>query len=183
MQPIKILSQWLIENLKQKKYLFRASDLKMLFPNLSAAAFKTLLSRAEDSGLLVRVCRGLYFFAQAMPKNDGLLLFHAAAALRSQNFNYISLETALSAVGVISQAPLNWVTIVSSGRSNIITCGRFGTIEFVHTTRKPAELQADLLYDADCHMWRANVKLALKDMKIMHRNCDLIDWEAVNELV
>jgi hypothetical protein len=114
---------------------------------------------------------------------DGLLLFHIAARLRANEFNYISLETVLSEAGVISQMPMNWISLMSSGRSNHITCGRYGTIEFVHTTRKPSELMQQLIYDLRCGLWRANVALALHDMRVTHRNLDLIDWSVANEFI
>ena len=182
MQPMKYLSQWLSENADNNHYLFTLSDLQSLFTGLSENTFKTLLSRAVRSGLLIRVCRGLYLYQKAMPR-DGLLLFHAAAMLRANDFNYISLETTLSDVGVISQIPLNWITIMSSGRSNIISCGNDGNIEFVHTNQKPSSLIKSLTYDHHCGMWRANVELALRDMKATHRNTELIDWDIANELI
>lgn len=99
-----------------------------------------------------------------MPK-DGLLLYHAAALLRADKFNYISLETALSDAGVISQIPLNWISMMSSGRSSTISCGEFGNIEYVHTQQKPTFLSPQLTYDHRCGLWRANVHQAIKDMK------------------
>ena len=145
-------------------------------------ALKTLVSRAEKGGLLKRVCRGLYLYPLvSYPK--GLLLHHAAARLRAGEFNYISLESALSDAGVISQIPMNWITLISSGRTHIVNCGNFGRIEFIHTKRSPGSLSDYLTYDSRCHLWRASVALAIKDMKITGRSTDLIDWEAVNEPV
>lgn len=182
MQPIKYLSQWLSENADSSHYMFTLRDLRPLFPDLSEASFKTLLSRAARSKVLIRLCRGLYLYPKAQP-TDGLLLFHAAATLRADEFNYISLETALSDAGIISQIPMNWVFIMSSGRSNTISCGDFGTIEFVHTNQKPEDLIDNLTYDHNCGMWRANARQALRDMKATHRNTDLIDWDIANELI
>jgi hypothetical protein len=182
MQPIKYLSQWLLENAQEDHYLFTSHDLAALFPELSAPAFKTLLSRVVRLGLLIRVCRGIYLYKKALPA-DGLLLFHVAALLRADSFNYISLETILSDVAVISQIPMHWISIMSSGRSSIISCGNFGTIEFVHTNQKAADLIPHLSYDSARGLWRANVALSLRDMKATHRNCDLIDWELANELI
>lgn len=182
MQPMKYMSQWLMNNANDKHYLFTLNDFRSLFGGLSDSSFKTLLSRAARSGLLIRVCRGIYLYKKAMPA-DGLLLFHAAALLRANEFNYISLETTLSDAGVISQIPMNWISIMSSGRSTTISCGEFGSIEFVHTTQKPADLINKLTYDQPSGMWRANVALALRDMKVTHRNCDLINWEIANELI
>jgi hypothetical protein len=182
MQPIKCISQWLLQNAGDKHYLFTMHDLRSLCPDLSDTAFKTLLSRAVRSKLLIRLCRGLYLYKKALPP-DGLLLFHAAAMLRADKFNYISLETNLSNLGIIYQIPINWISIMSSGRSNIISCGDFGTIEFVHTSQKPTELLDQLVYDHACGLWRANAALALRDMKVTRRSCDLIDWDIANEFI
>ena len=72
---------------------------------------------------------------------------------------------------------------MSSGRSNVVSCGEFGTIEFIHTNQKPADIMEQLIYDANSRLWRASVTLALRDMKVTHRNCDLIDWDIANEFI
>ncbi len=179
---MKFLSNWLMENANENHYLFSTTDFRSLLPELSHESFKVLLSRAVRSGHLTRVCRSIYIYKKAM-KNDGLVLFHIASILRSDKFNYISLETVLSDAGVISQVPINWISIISSGRSNKISCGIFGTIEFVHTDRSPNDVMDHLTYDTKCGMWRASINLALQDMKITRRNCDLIDPDIVNELI
>lgn len=182
MQPIQHLIRNLAVLATPEHYLFAPWDLRALLPDLSMAAFKTLLSRAVGQGYLARVCRGLYLYEQvAYPR--GQLLFHAAARLRADTFNYISLETALSDAGVISQVPINWITLMSAGRSNVIRCGEWGTVEFVHTRTRPETIATQLHYDLRCHLWRASVALALRDMRATRRNQDLIDWEAVDESV
>jgi predicted transcriptional regulator of viral defense system len=181
-QPMKFLSNWLEKNSNNEHYLFSTRDLRQLFLGMSNSAFKTLLSRAARIGHLVRVCRGLYAYQKAIPL-DGHFLFHVAAYLRAHEFNYISHETVLSDLGIISQIPISTITIMSSGRSNRISCGRFGRIEFVHTSKKPTDIMEHLFYDARCGLWRADAYLALRDMKAAHRNCDLIDWEVAHEFV
>jgi predicted transcriptional regulator of viral defense system len=182
MQPRKILLEWLQQHTNRERYLFSLQDIQGLFPELSDKALKTLLSRVAKQGALERVCRGLYAYKSSV-HSYGFLLFHAAAYLRSNAFNYISLETLLSDAGVISQIPINCITIMSSGSSNKIVCGRFGTIEFIHTAQKPTAIMDQLTYDKECRLWRASISLALRDMKRTHRNCDLIDWEVVDELI
>jgi len=181
MQPMKVLVTWLEKFADSEHYLFTLNDLRALFPALSHSAFKTLLSRVVGAGYLGRVCRGLYIYKPF--SSSGLVLFHAAALLRANEFNYISLETALSDAGVISQIPINWISIMSSGRSNVVSCGVFGTIEFVHTNQKPDRIMQQLHYDAKCKHWRATVSLALRDMRAARRDCDLINWDVVNELI
>ena len=182
MQPIRQLMQSLANLASPAHCLFMPHDLRALLPDLSDSAFRTLLTRCVQARILTRVCRSLYLYEPVSP-SDGLLLFHAAARLRADGFNYISLETALSEAGVISQAPINWISIMSSGRGNVISCGRWGTIEFVHTVQRPADIAAQLAYDARCGLWRASVSQALRDMRATHRNLDLIDWSAVHEPV
>lgn len=182
MQPVRILESVLSEYAKNGRFLFTASDLRPLLPNLSDAAFKTLLSRSVDSKILTRLCRGLYL-CEKNYQPDGLLLFHAAAILRPQSFNYLSLETILSEAGIISQIPINWISIMSSGRSNTIQCGQFGTIEYIHTEQKPSDIKDELTYDKKYGFWKASVKLALRDMKITKRAQDLINWDIANDFI
>lgn len=182
MPPLRHLMQSLAALASPERYLFVPDDLRALLPKLSASAFKTLLSRAVKQGYLARVCRGLYLYRQvAMP--SGLLLFHAAARLRADGLNYLSLETVLSDAGVISQVPMNMIFVMSSGRSSVISCGRWGTIAFVHTRQQANDLVGHLHYDVQCHLWRASVSQALRDMHATHRSLDLIDGSVVHEFV
>ena len=181
-QPIKQLTRIMASLATEEHYLFTLADLRTALPTLSPGAFKVLMSRAEKSTLFKRVCRNLYLYPN-VPYQKGLLLFHAAARLRADEFNYLSLESVLSEAGVVSQVPINWITVMSSGRRNVIRCGEWGTIEFVHTEHRPADVCSQLEYDARCHLWRASVPLALRDMKATRRNLDIIDWSVVHESV
>jgi hypothetical protein len=156
--------------------------MRALVPEISDSAYRALLTRAATDNTLIRLCRGLYLYTPVKP-NPGLVLYHAAARLRANGLKYISLESALSDAGVISQVPLNWLTLMSSGRTQIIRCATFGTLEFIHTKRQAADLVGQVDYDERCRLWRAKPALALADMKRAKRNLDLIDWEIANELV
>lgn len=182
MNHLKNLSLWLDANNNKNHFLFTLSDFRGLFPDLSKSNFKTTISRATSKKILTKVCRNIYTYEKNIPQ-DGLFLFHVAALMRANNFNYISLETTLSENGIISQIPINWISIMSSGRSNIISCSKFGTIEFVHTKQTPIEIMQHLFYDSRCGLWKADVELALKDMRRTNRNCDLIDWDIANEFI
>jgi predicted transcriptional regulator of viral defense system len=182
MQPIRQLMRGLMQLASAQRYIFAPHDLRSLVSELSDSAFRTLLSRAVSQGYLSRPCRGIYLYEPAL-QNDGLILYRIAARLRVNDFNYISLETALSDTGVISQIPLGRIMVMSSGRSNIISCGRFGEIEFIHTSRTATELARQLHYDSRCGMWRASTELALRDMTVTHRSTALINEEFVNESI
>lgn len=179
-------SRQLIDTISQlatpQACLFTPSDLRSILPDHSEVAFKTLMSRAVREGYLTRLCRGLYLYEKANP-DRGLILPHAAAKLRPLGLNYLSLETVLSDAGVISQIPINRIMVMSSGRSGVIDCGRWGSIEFVKTRQRPEDLIGNIEYDPRTRLWRANVAQALRDMRATHRNLDLIDWKVAHEFV
>lgn len=179
-QPIKQLAQTLQSLTDRDHCVFAASDLAGAVPNCSQLS--VLLSRATASGLLTRVCRGIYFY----PHPDyriGNLLYHTAARLRAGEFNYLSLESVLSEYGVISQIPFNWVSLMTSGRSHVVNCGKYGHIEFVHTAQLPGEVAPQLTYDSERRLWLASVGQAMRDMKATQRSQELIDQEVLHELV
>lgn len=170
MQPIQRLEHWLITSHSAPSgRLYTAKSFRPLFPDLSQGAYRALLHRAEKRGLLERVCHNVYQYP-GDPDTSGLILFRAAALLRASHFNYISLETVLSDAGLISQVPIAWITLVSTGRSAEVTCGRFGTIEFIHTERSIGKISDQLTYDPDRHLFRASPRLALSDMKRFNRS-------------
>jgi predicted transcriptional regulator of viral defense system len=180
MQPLRQLSETLRSLADPEHCVFASSDLAGAVPDCKHLS--VLLSRATKAGLLHRVCKGIYHFTMK-DGAPGNLLFHAAARLRAGEFNYLSLETVLSDAGVISQVPMNWITLMSSGRSHLVDCGDYGHIEFVHTAQRPDDLDGELAYDAERHLWRASVRQAMRDMKATRRSLELVDKEALHELV
>ena len=182
MQPIKQLSHVLAELADAEHYLFSVHDLSAALVGQTPSAWKALLGRAEKNGLLRRVCRGLYLYP-TVDYPAGLVLYHAASRLRAHDFNYISLESVLSDAGVISQIPMNWITIMSSGRTYTFDCGNFGHIEFIHTKKSSVRVESQIRYDARCRLWRASFALALQDMVQTRRNMGLVDRKAVRELI
>ena len=180
MQPLRKLRDTLQSLADRDHCLFAGADLAAVVPECKQ--MPVLLSRAVKAGVLRRICKGIYFY----PVRDyplGNLLFHAAARRRAGDFNYMSLETVLSDAGVISQVPMQWITVMTSGRSHIVDCGEFGHIEFIHTARKPRDLADELAYDLGRHLWRATVALAIRDMKVTRRSMDLVAAEDLHELV
>jgi predicted transcriptional regulator of viral defense system len=162
--------------------VFALGDLRALLPEHGEGAFKSVVTRLERRGHLVRVCRGIYLLPDSTLRGSELL-GRTAARLRADRFNYLSLESVLSSAGLIAQIPIDRITVMSSGRSNTISCGVYGTIEFVHTRKTAAELAPDLSYDQHHCLWRASVSLALRDMRDTRRDTGLLRWEEVDELV
>lgn len=182
MQTIRYLAKVLEAIADGEHHLFTLADLQGALPGYPSGALRALISRAVKAGLLKRLCRGLYLYPRAR-YDSGLILYHAAARLRAAEFNYISLESALSDAGVISQIPMNWITLMSSGRNQVMACGDFGTIEFIHTKKRAVDLAGHLSYDPRCHLWRASTALALRDMKATRRSLDLVEMGVAGEPV
>ena len=162
--------------------VFALSDLRALLPEHGEGALRSVVTRLERRGELVRICRGIYLLPDSTLRGSELL-GRTAARLRADRFNYLSLESVLSSAGLIAQIPIDRITMMSSGRSNTISCGDFGTIEFVHTRKTPAELAPDLSYDTHHCLWRASVQLALRDMRDTRRDTGLTSWGDVDEPV
>ncbi len=179
-RPSKQLETVLQTFANRDRCVFASSDLAGALPESEQP--NVLLSRATKSGLLKRVCRGIYYYPHAdYPVND--ILYHTAARLRASEFLYLSLESVLSENGVISQIPFNWIGLMTSGRSNVIFCGDYGRIEFVHTAQSPDDVAGELSFDADRRLWVASVPQALRDMKATQRNLDLVNQEVADVTV
>jgi len=162
--------------------LFAMTDLRCLLPKHSEAAFRPLVSRLVKRGDLIRLCRGIYMLDDCELRGSALL-GRVVVLLRANCFNYLSLETVLSEAGVISQIPMGRITVMSSGRSNVISCGDYGVVEIVHTQKTPSGLTGLLTYDSSYGLWRASVVQALQDIRDTHRDTGLVNWEIANEFV
>jgi hypothetical protein len=174
MQPRQEFKNSLETLADDEHYLFSVNDFRALLPRCSSAALLVLLGRAVRSGVLERVCRSLYVYPKVAYPRD-LLLYHTAARLRADVFCYLSLESVLSEAGIISQIPLGYITLMTSGRSGLINCGKFGKIEFTHTKKKIEDVLPWLTYDFRSRLWRAAVPLALRDWRAVGRENDLLN--------
>ncbi len=129
------------------------------------------LARHQQTGVIERIARGLYVNPRAscLPSD---LLSALVPFLRPWDFNYLSLESALSEAGWISQIPSR-LTLMTTGRSQIFNTP-YGTIEFVHTMRAEGKLRNELRFDPQRELAVATPSRALRDLKRVGRNLDLI---------
>ena len=179
MQPIRTLERAIRSICSPEHYLFSVADVGSLLPDLNRPAMKMVLLRAVDTGVLARACRGIYLLADT--PRSGYELYHIAAKLRAGYFNYISQETVLSELGIISQVPIQHVTLMSSGASGIVDCGEFGRVEFTHSKKRFEELAESLSYDDSCRLLRADASLAFEDLRAARRNLHLVHEGALRE--
>ena len=160
---------------------FNIKMLKSYFPAETDITLRKTLTRAIDNGLLRRVCRGIYIypheFARRLHKSEEI-----AVLLRPGQFSYISLETALSEYGIISQVTLDYLTVMTTGRSQTYSTP-YGVIEFTHTSRQEEEILADTVTPAERPLRLARPGLALADLRRVRRNLDLINMEVYEEII
>ena len=95
--------------------------------------------------------------------------------LRPREFNYISLETALSMWGLIEQEALGALTVMSTGRSQQLGTP-YGFIDITHTARVPADLVTRIIPCKPHERWLpyATPRQAVADLLRAGRNTDLL---------
>lgn len=165
---LKRLNDWA----RQGRYVFTGADLAKLFHEDGLRALKATLGRLAAAGLLERPVRGVYVYSLAHNK-DSYLIEHIAKALRRGEYNYVSLESALSEHGAISQVPVDLLTVMTTGRKGVYKTP-YGTIEFVHTKRPAGEL-LQRMRDVGRPLRLATPQAAWSDLKRVGRNTHLVD--------
>lgn len=105
--------------------VFSLAELRSIFPKRSDHTFIARLRRLAAQRILKRAAHGIYVNALSQSlrawRNEDV-----ATRVRSGEYSYVSLKSALSEFGVISQIPL--------GRTRMMTTGRFGMIHSIYDT-------------------------------------------------
>ena len=161
---------------RKGRHVFTKGDLAKVFHEDSKRALDAGLNRLVRQGILARAANGIY--VNALSGNPHTLEC-IAKALRRGEYNYVSLESALSEYGVISQIPVDRLTVMTTGRKGEYRTP-FGTIEFTHTARAVPDIISDIhvtgrpLKVADKHK-------AYRDLKRVGRNTHLVDELVLHE--
>lgn len=162
---------------RQGRQVFTHHDLATLFPEDNPRTLQAGLDRLVKNGVLVRAVNGVY--VNALSANGFThALENIAKAMRRGEYNYVSLESALSEYGVISQIPMR-LTVMSTGRKAEVNTP-FGTIEFTHTARPVHDILDDI-HDVGRPLRLAGKHKAYRDLKRVGRNTELIDEEVLYE--
>ncbi|OCS21959.1 hypothetical protein CFVI97532_07100 [Campylobacter fetus subsp. venerealis cfvi97/532] len=155
-----------------KMPFIRVKQLRIFFPNESNEVFRVSLARQVKSGVIEKICRGLYLNPRSrhIPAN---LLENIACLIRDRREFYLSLESVLSGNGIISQIP-NRLTFISKSRSDTINTP-YGIIEFSKGNVKDMIFSSDIYLDNNTGIYTATPERALKDAFLHRRSIDLID--------
>lgn len=174
-EAIRKLAEWD----RKGRCVFAIQDLARMFPGDSPRAFQKGLSRLVSSGILRRVCRGVYINPNAASR-DRHLLERIALVLRRGEYNYLSLESMLSELGVISQIPLDRLTVMTTGRKGEYRTPH-GVIEFTHTRRPVLDILENTFFSPNRPLRITTAATAWRDLKRVGRNVHLVDQEALKE--
>lgn len=154
------------------RYVWAKQDLSKLFSKDSPRAFNAGLQRLVAKDILIRAIKGVYVFGLSRHKGGHTLEF-IARVMRRGEYNYVSLESALSEYGVISQIPIDRLTVMTTGRKGEYKTP-FGTLEFTHTQRPVNELISSMV-DVGRPLRMATKRAALRDLKRVGRNTHLVN--------
>jgi predicted transcriptional regulator of viral defense system len=174
MRAIQVLNQMD----KKGRYAFNLYDMSKMFPEDNSKTLQEGLRRLVKSALLVHACRGVYVNHNAKSV-DSYVIEHIAKVLRRGEYNYVSLESMLSEYGLISQIPIDRLTIMTTGRSGIYETA-YGVIEFTHTSRSADDIRKNIQTIPGRPLRIATRATAVRDLKRVNRNLNLLLQEDVN---
>lgn len=159
--------------------VYLTCDIRKMFPGDSDKALAESIARMVKDEVFERPVRGVYVFKNSRhPRTN--LLYEVARTLRRGFYSYLSLESALSEYGLISQVPTG-LTFMTTGRRGEFKTP-YGTIEFNHTSRSPKDFIPDLLENGR-PLPIANAQRALKDLHRVGRNTQLLLKDEVDALL
>jgi len=171
----------LTEHAADGRSVFTRRDLERLLRNDQPAARAATLKRLTKSGWLRPAARGVYVYPAGLRK-DGYDLERIARTLRRGEHNYVSLESALSEWGAISQVPVGYLAVMTTGRKGTFRTP-WGTIEFTHTARPIEDIFNATVVPPARPLRLATPEAAWRDLKRVGRNCGMVDREVLEEIV
>ena len=163
---------------KQGRYVFALQDMAKIFPEDHGKTLQAGLNRLTKQGFLIRAIKGIYVFALSRQKGKDTLEL-IARTMRRGEYSYLSLESALAEYGVISQVPIDRLTVMTTGRKGEYKTP-FGTIEFTHTKRSAAQI-IDSIKTVGRPLRLATKEAAWRDLKRIGRNTHLVNEQAIYE--
>lgn len=164
---------------RDEKAVYLKDELRTLFQKTNENTFNRALRTFVSEGTLQRLHKGVYCYAERRRIPADRVIGQAVAALRHGHLNYLSLESALSAYGILSQIPFR-MTFMTTGRSGVVDCA-LGVFEFTHTKRAAQDILQSIYPHED--YWRATPQTALRDLRRVGRNLHLVDEKALQNIL
>lgn len=164
---------------KKGKYVFTKHELHKIFPKDSSKTLTEGINRLVKNNILLRACRGIYINPHAVSM-DSYTIERIAKALRLGEYNYVSLESILSEYGVISQIPIDRLTVMTTGREGSYKTS-FGVIEYTHTKRSMTDIVEGMIQVKNRPLRIASKKVAWRDLKRVGRNTHIVNLEELDD--
>ncbi|MBX7491254.1 hypothetical protein K4G58_07205 [Helicobacter sp. Faydin-H64] len=152
-------------------WAFRLNNIRMYFKDENEKSLQVALNRHIKNDIIQKCSRGVYINKRA--KKPLFCLESLAGILRDNATFYLSLESLLSELGLISQFP-NRLTFISQGRSGVFNTP-YGIIEFVHSAIDAKEFLRDCFFDEKRKIYIASQNRAIKDIYKHNRSIDLYE--------
>ena len=176
-EAIKVLWEWD----RRGRAVFAVADLRKIFPERSHKTFAEGLRRLVRQGFLERAARGVYVNPLSRLSRR-YRIEEVAVCLRRGKYSYVSLESALSEFGVISQIPMSRITVMTTGRAGVIRTP-YGVIEFTHTARPWRDILKNTLVMEGRPLRIARVEAALRDLRRVGRNLGMVNEEYYRDIL
>ena len=164
-------------SLAGRKHAFHARDIAVLL-NEHGEKLRSTIRRLLQVGIIERLARDLYW-CEPLAANVLNPMEEIATTLRSGSLCYVSLESAAARWGIISQIPVDRLTVMATGREGLFQT-RFGTIELVHTKADALQIARNTVHAHDHFLPIASKRYTVRNLKHTHRSLDLIAWEELN---
>lgn len=172
MKSSELIKQLRLFDQQHDYWLYALHELALLFPDEEPQQLKNSLVRQCKAGNLLKVGGGLYVWPDAR-STPMYRLEHLINRLRPRELSYISLESALSMHGWISQIPLAVLTVMTTGRSYLQQTV-YGLIEWTHTGQPDTTILNGTTWDPMRGCLIAKPALAYRDIRRVGRNLDLV---------
>lgn len=160
------------------RVVFARRDLSKIFSEQGSTLSATI-RRLVANEHLIKAARDVYV-SQAGVTFSPYLLEEIAVNLRRGEYNYISLESALSEWGSISQIPLDRITVMTTGRRGEYQTP-FGVVEFTHTKLNPSIILDNTVQQPKRPLRIASESFAAKQLRRVGRNTDLLTEQSLKE--
>lgn len=168
----------LFRSFEQRKNAYRTRDIGRLLGE-DGEKLRSSLRRLEEAGILRRVAYGLYWH-EPVQRIGYDPIDEIASMLRAGEVSFIGLESAAARWGVISQMPVDRLTVITTGREGEFSTP-FGTVEFVHTKASVYEIACNTVCMPGGPLRLATKRYTVEGLKRTRRSLDLIDWDEVEE--
>ena len=173
MNQIAVIKRLAEHDRQSGRHVFTGGDMASICHEDQPRALAASLRRLVQGQVLQRAARNVYVFALSAHRGSGHTIEHIARALRRGHYNYLSLESALSEYGVISQVPVDRITVMTTGRKAEYRTP-YGVIEFTHTKRSQREILG-CIRDVGRPLKLASRRAAFRDLRRVGRNVHLVD--------